>query len=160
MPARTKVFVYGTLRYGMGAHRMLRDSEYLGVTETEDGFALMDMGSCPAMVPAAAGRVRGEVYLVDPATLADLDRYESHPRLYRRTPIGVEDFGVVAAYVWVGRALSGDVVLGGDWTRLMRQRGGLGPHDCYRDVEEDSGMMACGVCGRILHPQDTAAGLR
>ena len=71
-----RVFVYGTLLGGGPNHRLLRRSRLVGEDTTADGFALHNLGPFPGMVRATAGHVRGEVYEVDDATLAALDRLE------------------------------------------------------------------------------------
>ena len=94
------VFVYGTLMTGNPLHGALGDSEFVG--EASVYGTLFDTGHYPALTPPvrAGDRVRGEVYDVDDATLAVLDRCEGvnarHPErgLYKR----VERMAVV----WLG----------------------------------------------------------
>jgi gamma-glutamylcyclotransferase (GGCT)/AIG2-like uncharacterized protein YtfP len=84
------VFVYGTLMAGNPLHGALGDSEFVGQALVSG--TLFDTGYYPALTPPVldGDRVRGEVYDVDDATLAVLDRCEGvnarHPDLglYKR----------------------------------------------------------------------------
>jgi gamma-glutamylcyclotransferase (GGCT)/AIG2-like uncharacterized protein YtfP len=95
------VFVYGTLMAGEGNHRLLagHGAAFMGPAITEPAFTLIDLGSFPAAVADGDTAIRGEVYLVDPPTLAALDRLEGHPSFYRRTPITLADGREVETYV-------------------------------------------------------------
>lgn len=94
--ARHHVLVYGTLRTGGRLHGLVEDARKLGERAVE-GFVLYDTGlGFPAAVPGD-GTVRGEVYAVDDATLARLDRAEDVPRLFTR-----EEVEGVWVYVWAG----------------------------------------------------------
>ena len=78
------MFVYGTLKRGHGNHHWLAGAPFLGEAALPD-VVLHDLGPFPMAVPGE-GRVWGEVYAVDAAGLARLDRLESYPRLYDRRP--------------------------------------------------------------------------
>lgn len=114
------VFVYGSLRRGMHNHGVMGNSELL--TEAHlSGFEMYQVSSFPAIV-AGEGIVKGEVYLVDGATLARLDRLEGHPQMYRRSMVTVQA-GDALCQVWVyvwQRPVSGLVqVPGGDWVEFF-----------------------------------------
>jgi gamma-glutamylaminecyclotransferase len=91
---RHHLFVYGTLQRGQRNHRLLRGQPFVGEAVTEPLYRLVDCGRYPALVEDAAnGRpVRGEVYLVDAATIARLDVLEEVPHLYRLRPVRLQDF--------------------------------------------------------------------
>jgi gamma-glutamylaminecyclotransferase len=74
-----KVFVYGTLKKGWGNNRLMVEgnAKFLGPAVTMDSFKLYGMG-VPFMRPGGDDVVAGEVYEVDDATLARLDRLEGH----------------------------------------------------------------------------------
>ena len=85
----TLLFVYGTLRQGGPNHALLADARFLGAATTAERYALFVDG-IPFLAPApAVHRVRGEVYAVDAATLAEIDRLEGHPRWYERRAVTV-----------------------------------------------------------------------
>jgi gamma-glutamylcyclotransferase (GGCT)/AIG2-like uncharacterized protein YtfP len=93
------VFVYGTLKRGHGNHHWLLDAPFLGEAVLPD-VVLHDLGPFPMAVPGE-GVVRGEVYGVDAAGLARLDRLEGYPRLYDRRPLPLADGR--QAWVYLGR---------------------------------------------------------
>lgn len=94
-----RVFVYGTLQRGGVFHPVLARSSFLGVAWTAPRFTLVDLGWYPGILDGGRTAVRGEVYAVEPATLAKLDAIEEHPEVYVRTPIPVPGFVDVEAYV-------------------------------------------------------------
>ena len=117
-----RVFVYGTLLAGEPNHRLLRRSRLVGEATTADGFALHNLGPFPGMVRATAGHVRGEVYEVDEATLAALDRLEGHPRFYRRTRIALEDGAAVETYLLAPEQVEGRPVIdSGNWRARRKE---------------------------------------
>ncbi|MBE2180195.1 MAG: gamma-glutamylcyclotransferase [Chthoniobacterales bacterium] len=87
------LFVYGTLKRGLGNHRVMRDAEgeFLAEVRTEDRLPLVIDG-LPYLLdmPGRGHCVEGELYRVTSAEgWARLDRLEGHPRFYRRRVIGV-----------------------------------------------------------------------
>jgi gamma-glutamylaminecyclotransferase len=97
----TTLFVYGTLLRGERNHRVLARAEYLGDAKTTARFTMFDLGSYAAIVAGGRTGIVGELYQVDPQTLATLDRLERHPDLYRRSEIELEGGARVEAYVYV-----------------------------------------------------------
>jgi len=86
-----RVFVYGTLKRGHGNHRLLRNSVFLGSGSTAQRFPLYVRG-LPYLYPQpnSGEHVLGEVYQVDPQTMARLDKLEGHPRFYCRILIDIQ----------------------------------------------------------------------
>lgn len=78
------VFVYGTLRAGeindlaqAVAKRGLPAARLVGAASVPG--MLVDFGNWPGLIPVADGRrVRGEVYLVEPALIALMDEIEEY----------------------------------------------------------------------------------
>ncbi len=97
------VFVYGSLKRGMVNHHQLAGSHFLGTAQL-GGLHLFDLGPFPMAVatddPAAV--LQGEVYGIDAAQLAGLDRFEGVPRLYQRERHQLSDGRHV--WVYVGRS--------------------------------------------------------
>jgi gamma-glutamylaminecyclotransferase len=124
--AASRVFVYGSLRKGEFNHRLLAVPGarlIMAGVMTEPGYELRDLGAFPGMVHGGAGAVTGEVYEVDAATLAALDRLEGHPRFYTRSRIALENGTVVEAYLLAPERVSGRrVILSGDWRAHRRDR--------------------------------------
>lgn len=78
------VFVYGSLKRGFHNHHLLTSSTLVGEAASVDNFHMWGW-SFPYIAPAITGLpVAGELYHVDLATLARLDRLEGHPHHYRR----------------------------------------------------------------------------
>jgi gamma-glutamylaminecyclotransferase len=74
----TTVFVYGTLKRGGSNHAFLQGQQFLGDARTQPGFTLYSLGDYPGMVHASGDTagVTGELWEVDEACLAELDRLE------------------------------------------------------------------------------------
>jgi gamma-glutamylaminecyclotransferase len=84
------VFVYGTLKRGHGNNRLLTGSEFVGEAETDPALYMAN-GGIPFVWTEGGPlhRVKGEVFRVDDAVLARLDRLEGHPTNYRREEVEV-----------------------------------------------------------------------
>ncbi len=128
------VFVYGTLKRGERNHYFLASAEYLGPAFTEPLYRMIDCGPYPAMLDSTQTSslgaeplpISGEVYRIDAATLAELDRLEDEGRLYRRAVIEVLsiDGGAcsqtpqtlrVCTYFWLGLPTAFPLVSGSTW---------------------------------------------
>jgi len=114
------LFVYGTLKRGCSNHRQMGGLTFVGAARTQPGFRLYDVGGFPGLVAAPDDRdgVHGEVWSVDAAGLARLDRFEGVAEgLYRReavpmaAPFAAE---AVDAYVF-GSGVAGRAVIGSEW---------------------------------------------
>ena len=102
------VFVYGTLKSGLSNHRILGGSTLIGAGHTVTRFRLFCNGFFPyiarAHKPGTGHRIEGELYSVNAATLANLDRLEGVAGgLYTRETIAVEreDGSRVKAFVYI-----------------------------------------------------------
>lgn len=119
----TRVLVYGSLLEGEPNHRLLARATFVSAVRTKAEFTLHDLGAFPGMVAGGSDAVAGEVYEVDAATLAELDRLESHPRWYRRTPIALADGAEVETYLLKPRDVAGcPRVASGDWRAHRREK--------------------------------------
>lgn len=121
--ATCKVFVYGSLREGFGNHDLIKGSNFMGDAKTLPEFTMLGLGGFPGLVHSGETIIVGELYEVDMATLADLDRLEGHPDFYQRAPFSVEDsngifheaFIYVLPTVWMdGGSL---IIQSGDWAQ-------------------------------------------
>jgi gamma-glutamylaminecyclotransferase len=120
------VFVYGTLRQEEVNHELLVRARFVAEARTESSFELFDLGPFPAMCAGGQTAVLGEVYAVDEATLARLDRLEGHPSFYQRTQIRLEGGQEVETYLMDRARMRGRVVIrSGDW-RAHRAPAGSG----------------------------------
>lgn len=120
--APTRVFVYGTLLAGEPNHRLLTGARLVAEARTKPAFELRDLGAFPGLVSGGAHAVAGEVYEVDEATLAALDRLEGHPRFYRRTTIALEDGAAVETYLLAPEQVEGrPVIASGNWRSRRKE---------------------------------------
>lgn len=111
---RHRVFVYGTLLRGGVNHRLLAGAELLGPHRTEPCFTLFRLGAYPGLARGGSTAVAGEVYRVDAADLARLDRLEEYPRLYDRVLIPTA-YGRAWVYLYRGPIGNRPVIHSGDW---------------------------------------------
>lgn len=115
------LFVYGTLKRGLANHHQLGGAAFLGEAELP-GVQLHDLGPFP-MAILGDGHVRGELYRVDAARLAHLDRFEGVPRLYRRECRPLADGRQAWIYLGEPRQVRQSPLLEqGHWPALARLR--------------------------------------
>ncbi|MBN3307627.1 GGACT glutamylaminecyclotransferase, partial [Amia calva] len=95
----TQIFVYGTLKKGQpNYHRMLDGAngkaEFCCRAHTVESYPLVIAGkyNIPFLlnVPGTGWQVSGEVYRVDGPMLQFLDKFESVPQMYQRTPVRLQ----------------------------------------------------------------------
>jgi gamma-glutamylaminecyclotransferase len=100
--ATTTLFVYGTLKRGLGNHHLLADQEFLGEAETEPRYRVIDLRRYPGLIVDDANglAVQGELWSVDATCLADLDEFEEVQCLFIRKPVRIPGRGLVHAYFW------------------------------------------------------------
>lgn len=103
MPSPDLCFVYGTLRRGLGNHRVMQRAggKFLGDAVTLMPFPLVVDG-LPYLLdrPGEGFQVEGELYRIPEDGWKPLDRLEGHPRFYCRR---VESFllGGATVEAWV-----------------------------------------------------------
>lgn len=122
-----RLFVYGSLRRGFRYHDHLRDALHVGVDRTQPAFTLKSLGAYPALVTDGSTSVLGEVFEVSAALLQELDEFEEHPRMYRRTLIELESGRVAHCYLYVADPERWDElpsVVSGDWGDCVDQADG------------------------------------
>lgn len=109
------VFVYGTLKRGGSNHRQMDGAKFVAPAHTPAGWTLYDLGEYPGLVAeAGAPGVSGELWEVDDARLAALDRFEGvSTQLYARDtlrlaePAGTDAFAYRYLPPVIGRARIG-----------------------------------------------------
>ena len=90
---------------------------------TEPAFELVSLGAFPAMLAGGNTAVVGEVYAVDRAILAGLDRLEGHPHFYRRQLVRLKDGERVLAYLLRREQAQGrPTIESGDWRQHQLQQ--------------------------------------
>ncbi len=114
------LFVYGTLKRGCSNHAQMAGQQFVAEARTVPGYRMFDVGGFPGLVTWKEDRegVAGEIWLVSPAALLRLDRFEGvHEGLYRREAIALvapHDREPVAGYVYA-RSIEGLRAVGSTW---------------------------------------------
>lgn len=89
---KIKVFVYGSLKKGLGNHDWhLGNADYLGKAETLPQYSLFSLGAYPGVITNGKTSIQGELYAVTADELEGLDRLEGHPAYYKREVIDTSD---------------------------------------------------------------------
>ena len=114
--SKTLLFVYGTLKRGLGNHRLIADQEYLGEVMTEPRYRVIDLGPYPGLiVDRALGlAVKGEMWSVSAGCLAALDEFEEVAGPFIRAAVAISGREDVDAYFW-NRPVPADVKSGDRW---------------------------------------------
>lgn len=120
-----RVFIYGSLMRGFGNHRTLAtngEARFLGTARSSAEYTMIDLGSFPAVLEGGNTVIHGEVWEVDDACLAALDRLEGHPDFYCRGPITLQPqrneataSDVVAYFLPSRRVRLRETVPSGNW---------------------------------------------
>lgn len=112
----TRIFVYGTLLAGEHNHHLLETADFVAAASTRSLYTLHNYGGFPAAVLGGSSAIFGEVYAIDVPTLERLDRLESHPRFYRRTPIVLEQGLSADIYLLRPEQVDGlPIITSGNW---------------------------------------------
>lgn len=114
------VAVYGSLRRGMGNHRVLeRNDAQLLSTERITGFDMYSLGAYP-FICTGSGEITIEVYAVPITGMVDLDRLEGYPSFYDRKLV---DTSKGKAWIYFIDNRTGRVpVTSGDWVAFFNQQ--------------------------------------
>lgn len=115
-----RLFVYGTLRRGECNHTLLGAAPFLGPCRTAGRYTLFNLGRYPAAMVGGRTAIVGEVYALNKALLARLDRLEDYPREYIRACIATP-YG--PAWIYLYRwppAPETPVIFSGDWRFAKR----------------------------------------
>lgn len=81
------VFVYGSLRKGLGNSGILATSNMLRATATDDLMTMVSLGGFPAVDRTVeSSSIQGELYECAPDVMVRLDRLESNGSFYTRYP--------------------------------------------------------------------------
>ena len=120
------VAVYGSLRKGLGNHRLLSTSESLGTHTVSIPFHMVSLGGFPALAPNdTVQEITVELYRSDdPQVYSNLDSLEGYPTFYNRMQIVVNDKPAWVYYIEDPMYTRGrDRVEDGDWSKFIQMRG-------------------------------------
>lgn len=107
-----RIFVYGSLRRKQGNSHWMTNAQLLGQHSVPD-YQLYSLGHYPGAVPGN-GTVRGEVYRVDAATMAELDELRTKAGEYARHLIQTP-YGSAWMYVYQRPVDGLTLIESGDW---------------------------------------------
>lgn len=113
------VAVYGSLRAGMGNHRVLGASTKVGSCKVQ-GWVMRSLGGFP-YIHHGEGEIVIEVYEVNALTSARLDGLEGYPSFYNREQIDTP-FGKAWIYFIEDRSHTAPLVTSGDWVQYRQER--------------------------------------
>ena len=119
------VAVYGSLRKGLGNHRLLSTSESLGTHVVNIPFKMVSLGGFPALVPQDdSHEITVELYTSDdPDVYSSLDMLEGYPSFYNRKKIAVDGKPAWVYFIESHEYVRGrDVVESGDWSNFVAGR--------------------------------------
>lgn len=121
------VSVYGSLREGMGNHRLLEseNSKLLGEFRTKPEYTLFSLGAFPGLLKNGNTSIVVEVYEVTDNVLKRLDGLEGYHEddleqsFYIRETINTP-FGESYIYFYNGNPGNKEIVESGDWTEYRK----------------------------------------
>jgi gamma-glutamylcyclotransferase (GGCT)/AIG2-like uncharacterized protein YtfP len=90
MAKKLRVFVYGTLKHGRTNHGAVEGNTSIGRATIRGKYRFVNLGWYPGVVASdteSEREIGGEVYEIDPDTLATLDMIEGHPSFYERRKV-------------------------------------------------------------------------
>lgn len=102
MERNNYIAVYGSLRYGMGNHRVLGGAEYVDTTVVY-GFSMHSFGGFPVLIPAdPEEEAVVELYRANDAEMDSVDMLEGFREggggFYDRTPVELDNGHVAWVY--------------------------------------------------------------
>lgn len=112
-----RIFVYGSLRRKQGNSHWMTNAQWVGEYEVA-GYQLYDLGYYPGAV-TGTGKVFGEVYRIDAATLGEIDALRLADNEYKRILIQTP-FGSAWMYIYQRPVAHLPLIASGNW--LDRQQ--------------------------------------
>lgn len=92
------LFVCDSLLSGEHAHALLAEAEPRGATTTEARYHLIDFGATGALLEGGPHAVPGELYAIEPRSLAAIDIARGHPVVHQRARVTLVEGGEADAY--------------------------------------------------------------
>ena len=94
-----RVFVYGTLRPGGSNHFRLAGANFFAAATVFGRLYQIDWYP-GAVLDEAADEITGEIYLISPDMLDELDRFEGDEYRRVKTQARVQDGNTVSVWIW------------------------------------------------------------
>jgi gamma-glutamylcyclotransferase (GGCT)/AIG2-like uncharacterized protein YtfP len=86
-----RLFVYGTMMSGQRDHAVVERFECVGCVQTKPLYTLVDIDRYAALTSEGTTSIHGELYLLDEASLALVDRACGAPHLFHRKTLSLLD---------------------------------------------------------------------
>lgn len=120
---KTLIGVYGSLREGLGNHRLLQDAEFVGADSLPAEYGMVSLGGFPGVFKGGTTNIVLELYLVDAGELLRLDRLEGNGSFYTREEVTTQ----AGALPWVyllpkERYEDNEAVPSGDWKMYLESQ--------------------------------------
>lgn len=109
------VFVYGSLRKGLGNHSLLSSCGPGVLCKTTKLYTMYSLGSFPAISQKESYPIIGEYYMVSEDILSRLDFLEGHPNFYNRQCINTTIGLAWAYFIHDGFLIKNAPLSHGDW---------------------------------------------
>lgn len=78
-----RIAVYGSLRKGMGNHRLIQDAVFVNTHRIQLPFKMISYGAFPALIPSNTKHpVVIETYDLNPTEYANVELLEGYPHFY------------------------------------------------------------------------------
>lgn len=127
MSKKNLIAVYGSLRKGLGNHRLLENANYLGEFKSEPIYNLHSLGGFPGLKNGGNTAVVMEVYEVDEPTARRVDQLEGYdPNSNDNTFYDKEmietPYGEAGVYLYVRNLEPESIVESGDWRQFREQK--------------------------------------
>ena len=121
------LFDYGSLLPGERDHELLANARHVGPAHTPAEYYLVELNAFPALVRGGRIEVKGELYVVDAATLLQIDLRKENPVLFKRETIRLAGGELAEAYLMTLEQVRGRRRLSsGDWrARFTTRRSGI-----------------------------------
>jgi len=96
------LFAHGTLRQGGRNSNLISGAISLGISETQQDYALYLIKDKPVVTKLPETKIKGEVYVLSDEQLTLVDRFEGHPRINKRdlVPVKLADGNIVEAWLY------------------------------------------------------------
>lgn len=120
------ICVYGSLRRGMGNHRLLEKSTFLGEFYTNPEYELYDLGSFPGVKTNGNTSILTEVFEVNDYESDRVDSLEGYkegikPTFYDKIYIDTP-FGKAGMYIYMGKVYEPNKIESGDWVKYLENK--------------------------------------
>ena len=121
--------VYGSLRHGLGNHRVIEDAKYLGEDVTPPEYNMYSLGAFPGVTQGGDTSITLEIYKVEnPEIEYALDRLEGYagknnPRNFYNKELINTSYGLAYIYFLNDKDYKPTTIVeSGDWVEYLKDR--------------------------------------